>query len=122
MPCDCPSKNMTGSLVTGFLMGGAIFLIDTILRPQFATGGMELLLFLLEGVACDFIYGAIEKTNTSGSFGGNISLMKSITAGLTIWLTDIFLRPENFTGLGTETIKFFLQGFIVMLVLQYKPA
>ena len=125
MSCGCPSKsnsnnNMTGTLVGGALMGGAIYLLDVLLRPQFASGGMELILFLMEGVACDFIYGIIEKSNVDGKFGDNVSVRKSITAGVTIWITDIFLRTSNFTGAGTEMIKFFIQGFIVMFALGYK--
>ena len=126
MSCGCPSKsnsnnNMTGTLVGGALMGAAIYLLDILLRPQFANGGMELILFLIEGVACDLVYGLIEDSYTAGSgFGTNVSVKKSVVAALTIWLTDIFLRTSNFTGAGTEMIKFFIQGFIVMFALGYK--
>ena len=38
-------------------------------------------------------------------------------AGGTLWLTDILLRMNDFGGTGTEMLKFFIQGFIVYLVL-----
>jgi hypothetical protein len=109
---------MTHPLVSGILMGGIIYLGDLFLRPRLAEGFMEILLFGVEGVLCDIAYGVINGGSLEGMFK-DISIKKSISAALTIWITDIFLRPQNFSGMGTEMIKFFIQGFIVMMVLGY---
>jgi len=104
-------------------MGLAIYGLDMLLRPNFANGGMELLLFGLEGIACDLIYGMIKKSNDySAGFGSNITLGRSLMAGGTIWLTDMLLKPEMFRGLGSEIFKFLLQGIIVMFVFGFSGA
>lgn len=115
---------LSGPIVQGSLMGLAIYAADMILRPRLAGGtGMEILLFLVEGLACDLVYGALKKTNDfTKDFGGNVSLQKSAIAGLTIWISDFFLRPGNVNGLGPEFVKFLLQGFLVMMVFNYTPA
>jgi hypothetical protein len=118
MSCGCKPK-MTHPIVSGILMGGVIYLGDLLLRPQFAAGaGMEVILFMIEGLFCDVAYGVINGGSLAG-FLHEVSLKKSISAGLTIWVTDFFLRPQNFSGMGMEFIKFALQGFIVMMVLGY---
>lgn len=116
MSCGC--SNMTHPLLSGLLMGGVIYLGDILLRPNFAQGGMEVILFGIEGLLCDIAYGVIN----GGSFAGmmqDISIKKSISAGLTIWITDFFLRTQSFAGMGMEFIKFFLQGLIVYMVIGY---
>jgi hypothetical protein len=116
MSCGC--SKMTHPLFSGLVMGGVIYVGDLLLRPNFAAGGMEMILFGIEGMICDIAYGVINGGSLEGMFK-DISIKKSISAGLTIWITDMFLRPETFTGMGTELIKFFIQGFIVMMVLGY---
>jgi len=114
----------THPIIEGSLMGLAIFGLDMLLRPRFASGGggMEFILFGIEGIACDFIYGVIKKSNkTGGSFGENITLMRSLLAGAVIWGTDILLRTQFVTGGGMEILKFILQGIIVMFVFSYTP-
>jgi len=112
----------THPLIEGSIMGLAIFGVDMILRPNFASSNvMEMLLFLLEGVACDLVYGMLKSTNSLGNgFGSNISLVKSIMAGATIWLSDMFLRP-TFTGSPTmELLKFLVQGILVLFVFRFE--
>ena len=119
--CGCTESTMTHPILTGFAMGGAIYALDMMLRPQFAANaGMEIILFLIEGAACDVVYGmlSISGHNFKSAFG-NISLMKSLLAGTTIWISDMFLGVQTFGGLGSEMIKFFLQGFLVYFVLGY---
>lgn len=121
--CGCKGQNdMTNAIITGLSMGGAIYFLDMLLRPQFASfAGMEVILFLIEGAACDVVYSMTSRG--SKGLGGlstafdNISLMKSLVAGATIWITDIFLRMNTFNGGAQEMIKFFLQGFIVYFAL-----
>lgn len=125
MSCCGGRKNnqkMTHPIISGLMMGGAIYGLDMMLRPQFAfNAAMEVVLFLIEGAACDIVYTMTTRTGRGfGSFGDafeSISLMKSLLAGGTLWLTDILLRMNNFGGTGTEMLKFFIQGFIVYLVL-----
>lgn len=103
-------------------MGGAIYGLDMMLRPQFAVNGMmELVLFLIEGAACDVVYTMSQRGSRGfGSFASsfeNLSLVKSLLAGGTIWLTDMFLRVDSFGGESTEIVKFIIQGFIVYVAL-----
>lgn len=125
MSCCGGKKNnrkMTHPILSGLAMGGAIYALDMMLRPQFAfNSGMEVVLFLIEGAACDIVYSMTSRTGRGfrgfGDAFESISLMKSVMAGATLWLTDILLRMQNFGGAGSEMIKFFIQGFIVYLVL-----
>lgn len=119
MPCDCRKMTYSHPLLKGAFMGIGIFATDMLLRPQFsASGVMELVLFGIEGVVCNLIYGAVEENLT----GGSINLHKSAAAGITIWLTDFFLRPNFVGGIGMEMAKFLLQGIIVMMVFNYVPS
>lgn len=122
--CGCKRNNNTMShpLISGITMGGAIYFLDMLLRPQFsAYAGMEVLLFLIEGAACDVVYSMTGRGSRGlGGFASafeNISLMKSIVAGATLWITDIFLRMSAFNSGAIEMLKFFIQGFIVYFVL-----
>jgi len=121
--CGCkPTKTMPHPIISGLMMGGAIYGLDMMLRPQFAANGMmEVVLFLIEGAACDIVYSMTNRgTRGLGGFATafeNISLMKSLLAGGTIWLTDMFLRIDNFGSAGSEMFKFLIQGFIVYVVL-----
>ena len=121
--CGCKDKpGMSHAIISGLSMGGAIYFLDMLLRPQFASfAGMEIVLFLIEGAACDVVYSMLGKgSHGFGQFATafeNLSLMKSIVAGATIWITDIFLGMGTFSGTGQEAIKFFLQGFIVYFAL-----
>lgn len=121
--CGCnPTSSMTHPLISGFMMGGAIYALDIMLRPRFAANtGMELALFLIEGAACDVVYSMIGRGSRGipglSSAFDNVSLMKSLLAGGTIWITDMFLGVDAFAGFGSEIMKFFLQGFIVYFVL-----
>ena len=120
-PPPTDADKTLGPIIQGSLMGVAIFVTDMILRPQFsASNMMELLLFGLEGVVCDFFYGFIHATrDSSAGYGKNISVRKSIAAGFTIWLTDFFLRPAFIGNVGMEMMKFLLQGIFVLMVFNY---
>lgn len=116
----CDSCKMTGSydhpFMKGAFMGMGIFLTDMVLRPQFTSSSMmELVLFGIEGVVCDLIYGMAEENLKTGS----VNFKKSAVAGLTIWLSDFFLRPAFVGGIGMEIFKFLLQGILVMMVFNY---
>lgn len=114
---------MSGMLVNGALMGLGIFAIDMFLRPQFATSQlMELALFAIEGVVCDLIYGMVAGTHSSDGLESNITVNKSLVAGATIWVSDLFLRPAFFGGAGMEILKFLVQGILVMMVFNYSKS
>lgn len=105
-------------LLKGAFMGIGIFATDMVLRPQFAASSMmELLLFGVEGVVCNLIYGTVQGTMKSGS----INFKKSVVAAITIWLSDFFLRPAFIGGIGMEMVKFLLQGILVLMVFNYAP-
>lgn len=115
---------MGNPLIQGLMMGGAIFMTDLLLRPNLAASGMmEILLFFAEGAICDLVYDAMSGCGSGGKmFGiGNLSLKKSALGGLTIWLSDFFLRPQVVTGAFSEIVKFLIQGMLVMLVFNYTP-
>lgn len=113
----------THPLFQGLLMGGAIYGLDLLLRPSLATSNvMEILLFFIEGVGCDFVYRMMNKPDSSSACSFAFDVKKSTMAGVTIWLTDIFLRPQMFNGLISEIMKFFIQGMLVMLVFNYSPS
>lgn len=122
--CTSSSPLMSGMLISGALMGMGIFAVDMFLRPQFAVSQvMELLLFAIEGVVCDIIYGLISDTrDSSGGFGKNVTINKSLFAGATIWVSDLFLRPAFFGGAGMEILKFLIQGILVMMVFGYSKS
>lgn len=119
---------MTHPLFQGLLMGATIFGLDVFLRPRAGEKGgiMEIMLFFAEGAACDIVYGMVKGgcanagDHDLGDLFKTISIRKSIMAGLTIWLTDFFLRPENFKGELNAIIKFGIQGMMVMFVLGYE--
>lgn len=120
MPCDCSDSslqlNMSNPIMSGIVMGVGIFATDMILRPQFTSSQMmELLLFAVEGIVCDLIYGGINSNLLTGS----INFKRSVLAGLTLWLTDFFLRPAFVGGIGMEIMKFLLQGIFVLMVFNY---
>lgn len=103
----------------GAMMGLGIFVADMVLRPQFtASPAMELVLFMVEGVVCNLVYGMVDNNLKDGS----VDFKKSAAAGITIWLTDFFLRPAFVGGIGMQLVKFLLQGLIVMMVFNYVPA
>lgn len=108
----------SGLIVGGLLTGGVIFLGDMILRPRLANGIGEILAFAIEGALCELTYHIAKKNKTCGLMD-NITLQGSAVAGFMIWMTDFLIRPEMFNGIGMESIKFFLQGFIVYLSLGY---
>jgi hypothetical protein len=77
-------------LISGALMGMGIFAVDMFLRPQFAASQiMELLLFAIEGVVCDLIYGFVSDTRTESGFSNNVTINKSLFAGATIAVCGI---------------------------------
>ncbi len=125
MSCDCNTSSplMSGMLISGALMGMGIFAVDMFLRPQFAASQiMELLLFAIEGVVCDLIYGLVSDTRTESGFSNNVTINKSLFAGATIWVSDLFLRPAFFGGAGMEIMKFLIQGILVMMVFNYSKS
>ncbi len=107
-----------GFILGGLLTGGVIFLGDMVLKPMLKGGLMEILCFAIEGALCEVVYHVAKKNKTCGLMD-NITLQGTAVAGIVIWLTDFLIRPESFTGVGMESIKFFLQGFIVYLSLGY---
>lgn len=122
MPCNKCSTQTTMSydnpFIKGSIMGMGIFLTDMVLRPQFsASNMMELVLFGVEGIVCDLIYGMLHENMREGS----VNFKKSLVAGLTIWLSDFFLRPAFVNGIGMEVVKFLLQGILVVMVFNYSP-
>lgn len=108
----------SGFFIGGLLTGGVIFLGDMLLRPRFKGGIGEILCFAIEGAFCELAYHIAKKDKTCNLMD-NITLQGSAVAGLTIWFSDLLIRPEMFSGVGIESIKFFLQGAIVYLVLGY---
>lgn len=121
---------MTHPIIAGSIMGAAIGGLDMALRPRFANGFMELFLFALEGAGAYIVYKILyhpnwagfgcstgDDTTTTKSLGldGNL-IQKSLIGGLTIWLTDLLLKPANINGMGSEYIKFLIQGIIVFYV------
>ena len=108
----------SGFIMGGLLTGGVIFLGDMVLKPKLQGGILEILCFAIEGALCEFVYHIVKKDKACGIMD-NITLQGSAIAGLVIWATDFFIRPEMFGGVGMESIKFFLQGFIVYLSLGY---
>lgn len=122
MPCNKCSTQTTMSydnpFLKGSIMGMGIFLTDMVLRPQFsASNMMELVLFGVEGIVCDLIYGMLNENMREGS----VNFKKSLMAGLTIWLSDFFLRPAFVNGIGMEVLKFIMQGILVVMVFNYSP-
>lgn len=119
---------MPHPIITGSIMGAAIGALDMALRPRFASGFMELFLFAIEGAGAYVVYKLLYHPNwsmgcltggdgTSGAvtLDGNL-IQKSLVGGLTIWLTDLLLKPTNMGGIGGEYIKFLIQGIIVFYV------
>lgn len=117
---------MPHPIIAGSIMGAAIGALDMALRPRFANGFMELFLFALEGAGAYIVYKFVYHPNWTG-FGCSTGdgtgmamdgalIQKSLIGGLTIWLTDLLLKPQNFSGMGGEYIKFLLQGIIVFYV------
>lgn len=110
----------THPLFQGLLMGGTIYLLDIFLRPGLATSNvMEILLYFVEGVGCDFVYRYMGRPEGSTGCSMSLDVKKSVMAGVTIWISDIFLRPQMFNGLMSEMIKFGIQGLLVMLVFNF---
>lgn len=108
----------SGLIIGGLLTGGVIFLGDMVLKPKLQGGILEILCFAIEGALCEVSY-HIAKKDKACSLLDNITIQGSAVAGIMIWLTDFFIRPEMFGGVGMESIKFFLQGFIVYLSLGF---
>ena len=75
MSCGC--SKMTHPLFSGLVMGGVIYVGDLLLRPNFAAGGMEMILFGIEGMICDIAYGVINGGSLEGMFK-DISIKMSI--------------------------------------------
>ena len=111
---------MTHPLFQGLLMGGAIFACDMLLRANFATSNlMQILLFFVEGIACDIVYTATCGCATKGDFLSGINLKRSAMAGTVIWITDFILRPQVVSGVLNEMLKFGIQGLIVVVVFAF---
>lgn len=112
---------MTHPLFQGLLMGGAIFAADMLLRPMLATSNlMQILLFFVEGIACDIVYAATCRCGGgSGDFLSGINLKRSAIAGVVIWITDFILMPQVATGFMNEMLKFGIQGLIVVVVFAF---
>lgn len=119
---------MPHPIIAGSIMGAAIGALDMALRPRFASGFMELFLFALEGAGAFIVYKMVyhpswtgfgcstgDGTSSTMSLDGNL-IQKSLVGGLTIWLTDLLLKPTNIGGMGSEYIKFLIQGIIVFYV------
>lgn len=106
--------------LSGAVMGFTIYAGDMLFRPRLGGGLQEMLLFLVEGAVCDLVYNSMKTDCTSDcSVFSGMTLKGSAVAGITIFISDLFLRPQNFGGLGSELIKFLIQGMIVMLALTY---
>lgn len=111
---------MPHPLFQGLLMGGAIFAADMLLRPMLATSNlMQILLFFIEGIACDIVYTATCGCASSSDFLSGINLKRSAIAGTVIWITDFILMPQVATGLMNEMFKFGIQGLIVVVVFAF---
>ena len=107
------------TLIKGGIMGVVIAALDMALRPKMAGGLQEILLFGLEGFSCYLVYkfgSTPAGSHTCGNIFGQDPSMFYLTlvGGLTIWITDLFLRPQNMFGAGMEMFKFILQGMIVV--------
>lgn len=105
-------------IITGGTMGLVLSVLDMALRPRLASGVAELFLFFVEGASCYVIYTMMTTEKKAATYALDGSLISNSTlAGLTIWLTDFFVKPAMLGGAGTEIIKFLLQGIIVYYVL-----
>lgn len=118
---------MPHPLIKGLFMGAAIWVSDLVLVPRAGQGFGEILRFALEGMAVYLTYEIMSNNGMPGSGGGLFCnsgslfsagfLKNSTVAALTIWASDLLLRPQFFGGAGLELLKFWIQGFLVLIVL-----
>lgn len=121
---------MQNDLFTGLILGGAIYVFDMMFNIGQEDGISKLMRMFLEGMAVFSVYeystggfgggsGTTAAAGSSRSSGGIADgfLMNSILTTFTLFFTDFLLKPEMFRGFGFETMKFWVQGFIVMVVL-----
>ena len=91
--------------------------MDMALRPGLGSGFGQILRFLIEGTGCALIYAYMSngelKYGDGYTFQDSRGVRDTLTAAVTLFLTDEFLRPEIVRGLGSESMKFMLQGLLV---------
>ena len=112
------------AMLTGLVMGGGIFIMDMVLRPNLGEGFAELARFLIEGTGCAMIYAYMENEDGLPYGDGNDwkqdkGIRLTLTSAITLYFTDMFLRPEIVRGIGSESMKFILQGIIVTNIVAY---
>ena len=116
------------SFISAVKSGFAIYALDVALRPQLGEGAMAMMRFYLEGLAVYYLKNMEDcecapaaAPSASAAVGDSISYDDFVFGeptiiAATIWVSDMFLKPEMFKGFGSEILKFIIQGAIVELV------
>ena len=100
-------------LMNSAVIGTVLYVSDILIRPRFGNGPMQFLRIGLEGYAVVY---AQQKMNSDSCSDIDVKFTEVLVMSLVIFITDMLLAIAYVGNIGTEILKFYLQGLIVSLI------